>query len=373
MNIIAQIARFMVGILFIFSGLIKINDPEGTAIKLEEYFEVFATDFASFFTIFVPIALFLSVVLSVLEVVLGVAVLLNYRMRITAWVLLGLIVFFTFLTFYSAYFNKVTDCGCFGDAIKLTPWQSFIKDIVLLVFTVIIFIWKDKFKPALSLKKADIAIGVVTVLNIVLAVYAIRHLPFIDFRPYKIGNSIPQQMMPEEAPIIEYVFIKDGKEVRSQKYLSADDGYEYKNSRTINEDKSIPKITDFQVSSIEGDDFTDQAMQGNKLFIIIVDVQKADVEGAEKIVNLLKNIPTNIEAMVLTASGEKIFEQYRHEWQLSVPYYYTDATVLKAMIRANPGLMLIQDGVVKGKWHHNDIPQAETIKDLVNIPVSYEQ
>ena len=145
MNIIKEIARFFVGGLFIFSGLIKVNDPVGTAIKLEEYFDVFSADIAPFFEWFIPAALFLSVFLSVLEVVLGVALIIGYRMKITSWILLGMIVFFTFLTFYSAYFNKVTDCGCFGDAIKLTPWESFYKDIILLFFIVIIFIKKRDY------------------------------------------------------------------------------------------------------------------------------------------------------------------------------------------------------------------------------------
>ena len=141
MKIIKEFARYVAGALFIFSGIIKVNDPVGTAIKLEEYFQVFASDIAPFFEWFVPAALVLSVVLSVLEVVLGTALVIGYRMKLTAWILLAIIVFFTFLTFYSAYFNKVTDCGCFGDAIKLTPWQSFYKDIILLILIAVIF-WK---------------------------------------------------------------------------------------------------------------------------------------------------------------------------------------------------------------------------------------
>src|SRR4051812_527855 len=123
-----QFSRIFVGVLFIFSGLIKLNDPVGTKIKMEEYFEVFSEDFGSFFHYFIPYALEIGFIMIVLEIVLGVAVLLYYKMDITTKVLLALMVFFTFLTFYSAYFDKVTDCGCFGDAIKLTPWQSFWKD-----------------------------------------------------------------------------------------------------------------------------------------------------------------------------------------------------------------------------------------------------
>ena len=146
MKIIYTLSRYLVGVLFIFSGLIKINDPVGTQIKLEEYFEVFSSDFTPLFEYLVPLALFLSVILCTLEVIIGIALILNYRMKITSSILLSLIVFFTFLTFYSAYFNKVTDCGCFGDAIKLTPWESFTKDIILLLFSLIIFFLTNKFK-----------------------------------------------------------------------------------------------------------------------------------------------------------------------------------------------------------------------------------
>ena len=140
------LSRYLVGVLFIFSGLIKINDPIGTQIKLEEYFEVFSADFTPLFEHLVPLALILSVILCTLEIVIGIALLMNYKMKITRVILLSLIVFFTFLTFYSAYFNKVTDCGCFGDAIKLTPWESFTKDIILLSFSLIIFILNKKVK-----------------------------------------------------------------------------------------------------------------------------------------------------------------------------------------------------------------------------------
>ena len=135
-----QLSRFFVGGLFIFSGLIKLNDPVGTKIKMEEYFGVFAEDFGSAFAAFTPFAMEIGMIMIILEIVLGVAVLIYYRMDVTTVLLLLLMVFFTFLTFYSAYFNKVTDCGCFGDAIKLTPWQSFWKDVILM-FPVLHLFW----------------------------------------------------------------------------------------------------------------------------------------------------------------------------------------------------------------------------------------
>ena len=148
MNIVVQITRILTGVLFIFSGLIKLNDPVGFSFKLEEYFVVFGTEFM------VPLALTLAVFLCVFEVVTGLALILGVYRRWTMWGLLLMIIFFTFLTFYSAYFNKVTDCGCFGDAIPLTPWQSFTKDVILSVAILFLFIRQKAIKPALSLATA---------------------------------------------------------------------------------------------------------------------------------------------------------------------------------------------------------------------------
>lgn len=359
MKWLLQFARFFVGGLFIFSGAIKLNDPVGTAIKLEEYFQVFAVDFASFFELLVPIALPLAVFLCVLEVVLGIAVLINYRIKPTYWVLLLLIVFFTFLTFYSAYFNKVTDCGCFGDAIKLTPWQSFYKDIVLLILIVFLFINRDKLEEnAKQSVVKDVAIAGSTIVCLFLGIYAIMHLPFIDFRAYKTGNNIPELMEPSGELIYEYVMEKDGKEVRMTQYPT-DKSYTFKEMVVLNPEVQ-PKITDYSVWNEEGD-YTQETFQGNKFFVISYDVTKADKESVTEINKLIKSLGGQVEVWALTSSDPSRFEAFRHEVQLAVPYFFSDATVLKTIIRSNPGLFLMQDGVVKGKWHYNDTPSAEEI------------
>src|SRR5690606_7572515 len=227
----------------------------GTQIKLEEYFEVFADDFGSFFHTFVPYALAIGMILIILELALGVAVLLRYRMNVTTTVLLALMVFFTFLTFYSAYTNKVTDCGCFGDAIKLTPWQSFIKDVILMVFVLHLFWHRRRFVSVVPDRTGAIVVGVVSVICLATGIYALRHLPFIDFRAYRIGNNIPQQMQPAEQPRREYVFDKEGEEVRSETFLSVVDGCKYKTYSDLNEDKIMRNITDYDGTDDHGDDF----------------------------------------------------------------------------------------------------------------------
>ncbi|MCF6361030.1 MAG: DoxX family protein [Cyclobacteriaceae bacterium] len=364
MKVLDKIVAFLVGSLFIFSGLVKIDDPMGTQIKLGEYFEVFSSDFGQFFEWFIPFAMPIGFTLIVVEIVLGVALILHYRMKITIWALTVIISFFTFLTFYSAYFNKVTDCGCFGDAIPLTPWQSFTKDIILVVLIGYIFFRKNHLKPVLSPKIGLYTIIGSALVSIYIGFSAIRHLPPVDFRPYAIGDNIQYNMIPEEQPIFEYVFEKDGQDIVSEAYLTEKDGFTYKSHRITNEDKTIPKITDYNVWNEEVGDFTKQSLTGVKLFFISYNVNDASKGEMGDIVELVNSL-SEIETIALTSSSTTDFEKFRHTYQLAAPYFYGDATVLKAMIRSNPGLMLFKDGTVLGKWHFNDVPRAEEVRDLL--------
>lgn len=371
MNIIVSIIRVLVGALFIFSGLIKLNDPVGTEIKLEEYFGVFSIEFLT------PASLFFSVFLSALEVVLGVALLIRYQMKRLIWALLGMIIFFTFLTFYSAYFNKVTDCGCFGDAIKLTPWESFTKDIILLFMILILFFKRNSFIELLTNKAGFVVFIASCLIPLLIAIYAIRHLPFIDFRPYKIGSNIPELMeVPKLNLKYRYILEKNGKLFEFDNWPE-DTTYTYKEMITLNEDGKIlspaeldkmsqPKITDYSVKNDEGD-FTEATFEGTKLLILINDVIKTNKKSIENINALIESLKDmDIKPMVLTSTNEPVYDVFRHEVQLAVPYYFTDATVLKTMIRSNPGIILIQEGTVIGKWHFNDVPDAEVIESLYN-------
>ncbi len=365
MKILDKVIAYLVGALFIFSGLVKIDDPMGTQIKLGEYFEVFSSDFGHFFEWFVPFAMPIGFILIVVEIVLGVALIIHFRMKLTSWALVVIIAFFTFLTFYSAYFNKVTDCGCFGDAIPLTPWQSFTKDVILVVLIGYIFFRKDNLKPVQSFKVGLYTVIGAGIVSTYIGISAINHLPPVDFRPYAIGDNIQANMIPEEQPIFEYVFEKDGQEIISADYLAEKDGYTYKSHRITNEDKTIPKITDYNVWNEEVGDYTKKSLEGVKLFFIAYNVTDASKEEMKEIV-LLVNELKDVETIALTASSAPDFEKFRHEYQLAAPYFYADATVLKAMIRSNPGLMLFSDGTVLGKWHANDVPTADEVRSLLN-------
>ena len=360
-ELLYHISRLGVGALFVFSGLVKLNDPIGTAIKLEEYFDVFAADFAGFFEVFVPYALVIALLVIVMEVVLGVALLINYQMKLMSWVLLLLMVFFTFLTGYSAILNKVTDCGCFGDFIKLTPWQSFNKDLILMVFVLIIFIIQFQLQRATPRLWKDITIGVAIVLNIIIGVVAIEHLPYFDFRAYKVGTDIPRAMQPSEPLKYLYIMEKDGQLQEFDQY-PMEGNYTFKEMKLVNPEAQ-PKITDYNIWNDDGD-YTTASFEGVKLLVVVHDVSHTDQDSYADINQLLQNLEGELDSWAFTSASKASFEEFRHDVQLATPYYFADATVLKTVIRSNPGIVLLKDGVVLGKWHHNDVPSGAEIRIL---------
>ena len=191
-----NICRILVGALFIFSGFIKLNDPLGFSYKLEEYFSYDVLNIPSL----IPYALGLAVFVVVFEVILGVFLLIGYKPKFTVWSLLGMIVFFTFLTFYAAYFDKVKDCGCFGDFLKLTPWQSFSKDVILLVLILVLFFGQRHIKPVMTTFGTSLVALLSFIVSLWFGYYVLMHLPAIDFRAYKIGDNLQENMkLPPDA------------------------------------------------------------------------------------------------------------------------------------------------------------------------------
>ena len=353
--------RLFVGGLFIFSGLIKVNDPVGTAIKLEEYFDVFSYDIASFFYLFKEIALPLAVILVVAEVVLGIMLILGVRLRLTVWALSILIVFFTFLTFYSAYFNKVTDCGCFGDAIKLTPWESFIKDIILLVMIGILFVFRKDLSNG-GQAWAQWTVRISLVLSVALAVTAIRNLPFIDFRAYKEGVDITKAMQPSEQLQYNYVMKRDGEEFIFDQYPS-DESYEFVEMKLINEE-ALPKISDFSVWNEEGE-YTETLLTGKKAIVLVTNMSKINTSNLDQIDELIAGIEgTDILPVLVAASSEDEIEWLIDSRGWEIEGFQGDATVIKTIMRSNPGIMLLNDGVVLKKYHFRNTPSYTEVKQL---------
>ncbi|WP_241502298.1 BT_3928 family protein [Hymenobacter glacialis] len=357
---ITRVSWFLLGALFVFSGLIKLNDPVGTAIKLEEYFEVFAVDFGSFFLYFKGIARTLSILLSSMEVILGVALLLRWHMRYVMWVLLGLLVFFTFLTFYSAAFNKVTDCGCFGDFIKLTPWTSFAKDVFLMVLWAVVFFNQRFLRHAyVQGTQGIMTMTFVSAIAIGIGVRALGHLPYFDFLPYKVGNDIGKLMKPAEPARYRYTMTRNGETKEFEQYPT-DTTWQYQAMTVLNPEKSLPVITDFEVSDVNGNSYTGDLLKGNKLVLIVQNTNKTDRDrfvAINALMTATAKSRKNITALTITSTSPAKFDAFRHDVNLPGPYYFADATVLKSIIRSNPGLVLLSNGVVQAKYHYHDIPE----------------
>lgn len=363
MKTIINICRTFVGALFIFSGFIKLNDPLGFSYKLEEYFsyDVLNIPFLE------PYALPISVLVVVFEVVLGIFLLIGYKPKFTVWSLLGMIIFFTFLTFYSAYFDKVKDCGCFGDAIKLTPWESFTKDVILLVLILVLFFGVRHIKPVFNkLTTTTIALfGFIACFWF--AYHVLMHLPAIDFRAYKIGSNIQENMsIPEGAkkPVMEWTwtFDIDGKE---QEFVT-DGSYPDVNGELVGYETKIieegyePKILDFAIESNEGD-FTEEFLNKDKLvWIVSYNLNSAENEGVSKLADMVKQAEAKgYEVIGLSASGDEVAKQFSQKNRLGINFYRSDEKVLKTIVRANPGIVVLNKGTVTQKVHWNDIEDLE--------------
>ncbi|QEK52086.1 DoxX family protein [Pedobacter aquae] len=368
-------SRIFVGLLFIFSGLIKLNDPLGFSYKLEEYFEVFHVVFLN------PFSVYLSIFLCALEVVLGVFLLTGISSKKVSWGLLLLIIFFTFLTFYSAAFNVVKTCGCFGDAIPLTPWQSFSKDLILLVFIIYIFFNKAYIKPVSAEKPGRTAIISLTIgLTILFGIYTYAYLPIIDFLPYKVGANIPDAMrIPEGAPQNEYEIIytlknkKTGEqqEMSDKKYLETKI-YENPDWELISssEPKLVkegyqPKISDLNIYDSQGVSYTKELIENPYYNLVAVGwrLDKANKKAAGDInalaINAAENF--NIRTVWLTANSATDAEKFIKENKLVMEFFYADAVPLKSMVRANPGLMLLKNGTIINKWPASALPSYDDL------------
>ena len=358
-NTITQFSRIFVGILFIISGLIKLNDPIGFSYKLSEYFSEPVFNMP----IFVPFALGIALFLVILEVVLGVMLLIGYKTKFTIWSLLILIVLFTFLTFYSAYFNVVKDCGCFGDALKLTPWQSFTKDIVLLVFILILFFNQKLVKPLFTNNVQNIIIYASIVLSSLMGVWILNHLPLIDFRPYKAGNNIQKGMrIPDgaEKSVVEMVFIyKVGgveKEFTEKDLMSIPEGAVFvdRKDKVITEGY-VPPIHDFTMEK-DGTDYKDEFLATPKLMLITAyDLVHADQNGMEKLEKLNQAATAKGYKVVgMTASKPEEIADAKKQFGFNFDFYFCDAITVKTIERANPSIILLEKGTIKQKVHHND-------------------
>lgn len=319
MKLLVHISRIFVGAMFIFSGFVKLVDPIGSQYKFEEYFSQGVLDMEYL----VPYALAFSIVLILAEIMLGVVLLLGYKAKATLWSLLGLTTVFLFLTWYSAYYNKVTDCGCFGDAIKLTPWETFYKNIILIVL-ILLMLFRVKDIKNIFPKKVLQAITLLSFFSFLYITYhVLLHLPIIDFRPYAVGKNIQE-------------------------------GMKYKG------DGEIPKIHDFYFEDAQSDLAPEILEKEKVLLVIVYDLQKADVNGFKSIKEITeKAIKEGYDVYGASASFSDELILAKERYNLPFDFLFSDAITLKTMVRANPGLMMLNKGTITGKWSWSDIAEIK--------------
>jgi len=374
-NIVISFSRFFVGLLFIFSGLIKANDPLGFGYKLQEYFEVFHLSFLN------GSATGIAIILCALEIILGALLLLGFWSKKVAWGLLLLIIFFTLLTFVSAAFKVVTSCGCFGDAIPLTPWQSFSKDLILLVLIIVIFINKDIIHPLFKNRgtQRNIAI-VISLVAIGFGIFTYNVLPIVDFLPYKVGVHIPSQMiippgeMPDEYEIMYHLVnkkTKAEKDMSDKVYLKTeiwkDNNWEIVGEpiQRLVKKGYEPKIKDLKITDASGTDYTKELIENPyyNLVFVAYDLKNTNQAAIGKLNALAINATQqfNIRTVLLTANSAQDAEAFIKKNNLFSEVFYADAVPLKSMVRANPGVLLLKNGVVVNKWHHHNVPTFDQL------------
>jgi len=374
MSKLVWFCRIFVGLLFIFSGLIKINDPLGFSYKLEEYFEVFHIGFLNSF------ALSMSIILCSLEIILGFALLIGVRAKSVAWGLLLLIIFFAFLTFYSAYFKVVQTCGCFGDAIPLTPWQSFSKDLVLLLLIIVIFINRRKIEPVFSKKTGDNLLIGSAVVAVGIGLYTYNFMPVIDFLPYKVGANIPDGMKippgakPDEFEITYNLKNKktgDTKVMTDKEYLSSNIWKDSNwtvvgtpESKLVKKGYEVP-IKDLSIQDAQGNNYTNELLSNpyNSLIVVAYDLNHTNVEAIGRLNAMAANLAHdfNTRVIMLTSNSSKDAEAFAKRNHLVFEIFYADEVPLKSMVRANPGVILLKNGVILNKWHYHSMPKYDDL------------
>ena len=376
-TIIAGICRTLLGVVFVFSGAVKAIDPMGTVYKIEDYLKAFG----GFFTDLLPLAELAAVVLILLEILLGVCMLLNVRTRWTSWLALAFYAVMTPLTLYIAINNPVSDCGCFGDAIVLTNWQTFGKNVVLIILAIVLVALRKHVYP-LWRGWMEIVIALITAIGaFAFMEYTYLHLPVMDFRPYKIGNHLPTLMeYPEDAEpdIYEYSFVyeKDGVEqtFTLDNYPKGDSTWTFvrQNSKLIQKGYE-PPIHDFEIINAEGEDLTWDILESEEpvTLVVMYDLKKADKKQLAKVETLAANLSPFVSSpdtlsyqeeserglYILTGSGTDEMITFALEYPTLGEYICTcDPVTLKTIVRANPGVIVVQNGIVIDKYNLRNRP-----------------
>jgi len=365
-KILVEVFRVLLGLLFIFSGFVKAVDPLGSAYKFHDYFTAFGMPFME------PLTLPASFILSAIEFSLGVFILLGAYRKATSFLILAFMLVMTPLTLYLALANPVSDCGCFGDALVITNWETFYKNIVLLAAAIIVFIWSRYITPVFTPKSTWLGALYTCLFIFGVSFYCYLNLPILDFRPYKIGANIPQLMeIPEGAPHDvykkTYTYEKDGvkKEFTIDNYPANDSTWVFVDAKAKLIQKGyVPPVHDFTITTLNDVDITDIVLADSSYTFLLISPKlgKADDTNVDEINNIFDYSQLfGYQFYCLTASSSKAITDWIEDTCAEYPVCITDETTLKTIIRSNPGLLLLKSGTIINKWHHRNIPHGEKL------------
>ncbi|TRX62808.1 BT_3928 family protein [Carboxylicivirga sp. M1479] len=372
------ISRLLPGAVFLFSGFVKAVDPQGSAIKIKEYLEVVGLHEMD------GLSIILAIALSSVEFILGFHLLLGVKIKRVALPTLLFMLGFTAITFFIAIFEPVSDCGCFGDAIKLSNWETFFKNIIILPFTFYVYKKKENYQSSLLPIKQHLITTIGFSYIIILSVYSIYYLPVLDFRPYKIGNNILTQMsIPEGADEGEYettfIMKKDGeqKEFGVNDYPYNDSTWVFVDSKTkVIREGYQPPITALNFESTDGDDITSNIINNERpVFLMIAPkLESASTQQIKELIAIKDMAYKNNHAFyVATSSLSDACFKFDLEHQAAFEYALCDDTTLKTIIRANPGLVVIFQGTIIAKYNTTQLPSAQELADPLSHSVREAQ
>lgn len=375
LNVSLTVIRVFVGILFIFSGLIKANDPSGLAYKMGEFFEVWAREdyLPSLMHWLNNYAMAMSILMITFEIVAGIALIIGYRFKLFSFLILLLTIFFTFLTAYAMYSGKIKECGCFGDCIKLQANESFLKDLILLALILILVFFRKRIVQAFSPKVATSIMVATFVVSLLMQWYVLKNLPVKDCLPYKIGNNILNEMtpgpnyVPEEVKTV-LVYKKDGvkKEFDLTNYPWQDSTWTFDTTinTVVKKAQNEPTIKDFSLSNYNGENVTNTVLtyKGNVFLLFVKDVHTANTANLDRLRILIQACKkVNVPILVLSSSNDIESNKFKEEHKLDIEFFTIDQTVCKTAMRANPGLMLLHNGTIKGKWSYANYPDFSVL------------
>lgn len=373
-----NVCRLILASTFIFSGFVKAVDPIGSVYKISDYFTAFGlTSIPDY------IILILAISLAGIEFILGINLLFAVRRKITTGLIMLFMAIMTPLTLYLAIANPVSDCGCFGDAVKLTNWETFFKNIILIAMSFFVLKWhKDMFR-IMTWRVQWIVIIYSIVFIIGISVYSLYNLPIFDFRPYKIGTDINKAMeIPEDAEQSKYettfILEKNGQRQEfSIENYPQDTTWNFIDSKTVLVKQGYePPIQNFSITALpEGYDITYNILNDSSytFLLIIPSIEKASDENIDRINDIYDYcLDNDYNFYCLTASSEEMITYWHEYMGAEYRFCMTDETTLKTIVRSNPGMVLLKNGVIINKWHHKQLPSDQELSDrLENTSLGY--